>query len=73
MVMPMCSNGIKDIFEKKPWNFEEYATWCQKTYQVQPSIDIIEKIYGGKNLNGVSNIIFRYIDLYCYKLLSLQS
>lgn len=59
MVMPMCSNGIKDIFEKKPWDFEEYAKYCQKTYNVRPIVDIIEKMYGGKHLNDSSNIIFR--------------
>jgi len=59
MVMPMCSNGIKDIFEKKPWNFEENARYCFKTYGVQPSIYTIEKTYGGKNLIAASNIIFR--------------
>jgi len=59
MVMPMCSNGIKDIFEKKPWNFEENARYCYETFGVQPSIYTIEKTYGGKNLNAASNIIFR--------------
>ncbi|XP_015371392.1 PREDICTED: lysosomal Pro-X carboxypeptidase-like [Diuraphis noxia] len=58
MVMPMCSNGIKDIFEKKPWNFEENARYCYETFGVQPSIYTIEKTYGGKNLNAASNIIF---------------
>lgn len=59
MVMPMCSNGVKDIFERKPWNFEEYAKFCYKTFGVRPVVDIIEKTYGGKNLNAASNIIFR--------------
>lgn len=55
----MCSNGVKDIFERKPWNFEEYAKFCYKTFGVRPVVDIIEKTYGGKNLNAASNIIFR--------------
>lgn len=59
MVMPMCSNGIKDIFEKNPWNFDEYTKQCVKMFDVQPKVDIIEKTYGGKNLNSASNIIFR--------------
>jgi len=59
MVMPMCSNGVKDIFEKQPWNFEENAKNCFETYRVRPSIYAIEKTYGGKNLNAASNIIFR--------------
>lgn len=60
MVMPMCSNGIDDIFEKNPWNFNEFAENCLKTYGVRSAIDIIEKTYGGKNLKAASNIIFRY-------------
>lgn len=60
MVMPMCSNGVDDIFEKRPWNFDEFSEICQKTYGVLPAIDIVEKTYGGKNLKAASNIIFRY-------------
>lgn len=59
MVMPMCSDGIHDIFERKPWNFTEVAEYCLKTFGVRPNVDIIEKTYGGKNLNAASNIIFR--------------
>ncbi|XP_050520084.1 lysosomal Pro-X carboxypeptidase [Daktulosphaira vitifoliae] len=58
MVMPMCSNGIKDIFENSPWNISEYTQQCFNKYGVRPALNTIEKIYGGKNLNGVSNIIF---------------
>lgn len=59
MVMPMCSNGVTDIFQNKPWNSEENARYCSQTYGVLPQIDIVEKTYGGKNLNAASNIIFR--------------
>lgn len=55
----MCANGIKDIFEYSPWNISEYTQQCFSKYGVRPAIDVVEKIYGGKNLNGVSNIIFR--------------
>lgn len=60
MIMPMCSDGIDDIFEKHPWNFNEITENCLKTYGVRPAFDIIEKTYGGKNLKAASNIIFRY-------------
>lgn len=59
MVMPMCSNGITDIFEEIPWNFDEIEKNCLQTYGVRPIIDIIKKTYGGKNLKAASNIIFR--------------
>lgn len=59
MVMPMCSNGIEDIFERSPWDPEENAKYCLKTFGVRPSVFTIEKTYGGKKLNAASNIIFR--------------
>lgn len=67
MVMPMCSNGVTDMFEVKPWNFEDNAKYCFEIFGVRPQTDIIEKIYGGKNLNAASNIIFRYlIEMFKY-------
>lgn len=61
MVFPDCSNGGEDdIFERIPWNFEEYAQKCENKYGVRPIADAIEKQYGGKNLQAASNIIFRY-------------
>jgi len=59
MVMPMCSNGINDIFERQDWDFKAIAKYCFDVYGVQPDIYTIEKTYGGKNLNAASNIIFR--------------
>lgn len=57
--MPICSNGVDDMFEKMPWNFDSLSDACFKSYQVKPVIDIVEKMYGGKNLYGATNIIFR--------------
>lgn len=59
MVMPLCSNGIKDIFEKQPWDIDENIKHCLNTYNVKPAVDIVEKTYGGKHLKSASNIIFR--------------
>jgi hypothetical protein len=25
MVMPFCYDGINDMFEKNPWNFDQFA------------------------------------------------
>ncbi|XP_050441621.1 lysosomal Pro-X carboxypeptidase-like [Adelges cooleyi] len=58
MVMPMCANGIKDIFETSPWNFDDFAQQCYNQYGVYPAIDLAKKIYGGKHLLASSNIIF---------------
>lgn len=59
MVMPMCSNGINDIFENSTWDLKTLTEYCFKTYGVRPIVDIVEKTYGGKNLKAASNIIFR--------------
>lgn len=55
----MCSDGITGIFDKITWDLEKNTEYCVKTFGVRPVIDIIEKTYGGKNLNAASNIIFR--------------
>lgn len=59
MIMPFCTNGVDDIFEPFPWDFESYAQQCAEYYGVKPTTDAIEKAYGGKNLKAASNIVFR--------------
>ncbi|KAK0088072.1 hypothetical protein PV325_013260 [Microctonus aethiopoides] len=58
MVMPMCNDGINDMFEPQEWNFAEYASGCQKLYNVTPNPDIICQTYGCSDLSTVTNIIF---------------
>ncbi|VVC30216.1 Alpha/Beta hydrolase fold,Peptidase S28 [Cinara cedri] len=58
MVMPLCSNGINDIFENLTWDFQKNSDYCFNTFGVRPVADIVEKTYGGKNLIAASNIIF---------------
>lgn len=58
--MPFCTNGKDDIFEADPWDFESYADYCQKKYDIRPKVDDVEKQYGGKNIETATNIIFRY-------------
>ncbi|XP_050441627.1 lysosomal Pro-X carboxypeptidase-like isoform X2 [Adelges cooleyi] len=58
LMIPLCTNGIKDIFEKSPQNYTEDADYCYKEYGVYPAIGLAEKIYGGKHLIASSNIIF---------------
>ncbi|XP_050442456.1 lysosomal Pro-X carboxypeptidase-like [Adelges cooleyi] len=58
MIMPLCSNGVTDIFEAYGWDFEGYADYCQQTYGVMPKTDTVEKEYGGKYLKAASNIVF---------------
>lgn len=58
MVMPMCSNGITDMFKPSAWDFTEYSENCYRTYNIRPQLHMVEKQYGGKNIQWASNIIF---------------
>lgn len=58
MVMPVCSNGITDMFEAMPWNLSQYSQTCQKTYGVPAEGDKAIVLFGGRNITTASNIIF---------------
>ncbi|XP_069495981.1 lysosomal Pro-X carboxypeptidase [Ambystoma mexicanum] len=58
MVMPICSNGIKDMFEPLPWDFKSYADDCFKQWGVIPRLTWITTEFGGKNISSHSNIVF---------------
>lgn len=58
MIMPMCSDGVSDMFRPEPWNLTAYAEDCKKTYDVTIQPDLIQTMYGGKNITAHSNIIF---------------
>lgn len=56
--MPMCSNGVEDMFEPSPWNFTKYAETCHKKYNVYPRPQGARVEYGGDRLKAASNIVF---------------
>uniref|UniRef100_A0A8C6XF57 Lysosomal Pro-X carboxypeptidase n=1 Tax=Naja naja TaxID=35670 RepID=A0A8C6XF57_NAJNA len=58
MVMPMCSDGINDMFEPQKWDFHAYSEECFKAWGVRPRPSWIPTFYGGKNISAHSNIIF---------------
>jgi len=58
MVMPMCSNGMDDMFLKKDWNLNKFSDDCFKQFSVRPREKSAIVNYGGVNLNSASNIIF---------------
>ncbi|KZC07914.1 Lysosomal Pro-X carboxypeptidase [Dufourea novaeangliae] len=58
MVMPTCSNGINDMFEAAPWNFDEYAKDCEKKYSVKPQPNLACEQYGCAFLSTATNIVF---------------
>ncbi|XP_015610590.1 lysosomal Pro-X carboxypeptidase [Cephus cinctus] len=58
MVMPMCNDGINDMFEPEPWDFKEYSDQCYKDYNIRPRLDLACTEYGCKDLSAATNIVF---------------
>ncbi|XP_052525984.1 lysosomal Pro-X carboxypeptidase [Tympanuchus pallidicinctus] len=58
MVMPMCTDGVHDMFEPQKWDFEALSDECFKLWGVRPRPSWILSMYGGKNISSHSNIIF---------------
>ncbi|XP_024072233.1 lysosomal Pro-X carboxypeptidase isoform X2 [Terrapene carolina triunguis] len=58
MVMPMCTDGVNDMFEPRKWNFHVFSEECFKLWKVRPRPSWIPSVYGGKNISSHSNIIF---------------
>jgi len=57
--MPLCSDGVHDMFEPGPWNYSHYAAVCKEKWGVTPRPNWIQEQYGGRNITSASNIIFR--------------
>ncbi|KAF5294855.1 hypothetical protein FQA39_LY00339 [Lamprigera yunnana] len=58
MIMPMCSTR-DEMFEVETWNFTKYATECFNKWKIRvTNSNFVISEYGGKNLQGASNIIF---------------
>lgn len=58
MVMPLCTDGIHDMFTVQKWDFDAYVKDCQKERHVTPLKYWAETQYGGQNIQAHSNIIF---------------
>ncbi|XP_012347648.1 lysosomal Pro-X carboxypeptidase [Apis florea] len=58
MVMPICSDGINDMFKPHTWNLDEYSNDCIKQYSVKPQPNLICEEYGCKDLSTATNIVF---------------
>lgn len=42
------------------WNFEAFAEGCKKQWGITTRKYWAQSQYGGFNINGASNIVFRY-------------
>ncbi|XP_018396599.1 PREDICTED: lysosomal Pro-X carboxypeptidase [Cyphomyrmex costatus] len=58
MVMPICSDGVNDMFEPMKWDIADYNNTCFKKYSVSSQPYLICEEYGCKDFNTASNIIF---------------
>ncbi|XP_031836182.1 lysosomal Pro-X carboxypeptidase [Nomia melanderi] len=58
MIMPMCTDGINDMFEPEQWNFNDYAKDCENKYSVKPRPNLICEQYGCTDLSAATNIVF---------------
>lgn len=58
LVMPVCGNGVTDMFYPYTWNRTEERLKCQQKFNVTPDLYKGVMSYGGKNLESASNIIF---------------
>lgn len=59
--MPMCTDGVNDMFEPQKWDFQAFSEECFKLWGVRPRPSWITSVYGGKNISSHSNIIFRLV------------
>ncbi|PKU33201.1 lysosomal pro-x carboxypeptidase [Limosa lapponica baueri] len=58
MVMPMCTDGVNDMFEPQKWDFDALSEECYRLWGVRPRPSWILSMYGGKNISSHSNIVF---------------
>ncbi|XP_018368092.1 PREDICTED: lysosomal Pro-X carboxypeptidase [Trachymyrmex cornetzi] len=58
MVMPICTDGINDMFEPVKWSIADYNDTCFKKYSVSPQPYLVCEQYGCQDFSSASNIIF---------------
>ncbi|EZA57905.1 lysosomal Pro-X carboxypeptidase [Ooceraea biroi] len=60
MVMPMCFDGVNDMFEPAQWSFKDYNSSCFQRYSVSSQPNLVCHQYGCANLiySNVTNINF---------------
>lgn len=57
--MPMCTDGIQDMFEPEEWNLQAFSDDCHARFGARPRAEWARTVYGGKDISAHSNIIFR--------------
>jgi len=58
MVMPICSDGVNDMFDPQPFNLTAFVGDCKARWGVKTQVNKIRTLYGDRNMASASNIIF---------------
>lgn len=58
MVLPVCSVGELSMFPPQNWDLNQYSNDCLTNLGVRPEPFKAELLFGGKNIQAASNIIF---------------
>lgn len=58
MVMPICSDGVNDMFMPQPFDIPDFVSGCEKRWGVKTQVNKIRTIFGDKRLESATNIIF---------------
>ena len=64
--MPVCPDGVNDMFEKQAWDFQAFSDACYAQWKVRPRLEWPYIDHGGKNITDLrffSNIVFTNGDL----------
>ncbi|XP_058064437.1 lysosomal Pro-X carboxypeptidase isoform X1 [Anopheles bellator] len=59
MIMPMCTDGVHDMFLPQQWDLHAYTETCVKKFGVRPRPTNVLINYGGQFLDSsITNIVF---------------
>lgn len=58
MAMPLCQDGVRDMWLPFEWDFDAFAKQCEKQWGVTTRKYWAQAQYGGFNISAASNIVF---------------
>jgi len=58
MAMPLCQDGVQDMWLPYKYDFEAFATGCKQQWGVTTRKYWAQSEYGGFNISAASNIVF---------------
>uniref|UniRef100_A0A0C9RA88 PRCP_1 protein n=2 Tax=Fopius arisanus TaxID=64838 RepID=A0A0C9RA88_9HYME len=58
LVINLCTDGIRDMFQPEPFDFEGFTKDCKEKFGVVPQLGMACKIYGCSDFSTATNIVF---------------